>query len=174
MNLVFIYGPPGVGKLTVAKELAKLTRYKIFHNHMTVDLLTKFFTIGTDQFWNINTKLRLSLVEAAAKQNISLILTNVYAKGEESYVKSIIKTVKKHKGQAFLVKLSCHHSEHHKRIRDPSRKEHGKQHTVKALQKVMKQYNITSTVPIGKSLEIDNTHISAKKCAKLIKSHCHL
>ncbi len=36
MRLVFIYGPPGVGKLTVARELAALTGFKLFHNHLTV------------------------------------------------------------------------------------------------------------------------------------------
>ena len=34
MKLVFIYGPPAVGKLTVAKELAALTGFKVFHNQV--------------------------------------------------------------------------------------------------------------------------------------------
>lgn len=39
MKLVFIYGMPAAGKLTVAKELAGLSGYKLFHNHQVVDLL---------------------------------------------------------------------------------------------------------------------------------------
>jgi len=35
MKLVFIYGPPAVGKLTVANALAKVTGFKVFHNHLT-------------------------------------------------------------------------------------------------------------------------------------------
>jgi tRNA uridine 5-carbamoylmethylation protein Kti12 len=32
MKLIFLYGPPAVGKLTVAQELVTLTGYKLFHN----------------------------------------------------------------------------------------------------------------------------------------------
>ncbi len=39
MKLVFIYGPPASGKLTVARELAALTGYKLFHNHLVVEAL---------------------------------------------------------------------------------------------------------------------------------------
>jgi len=50
MRLIFIYGPPATGKLTVAKELAKLTKYKIFHNHLTVDLIGSVLKFGTKTF----------------------------------------------------------------------------------------------------------------------------
>jgi len=33
-NVAFL-GPPGVGKLTVAEELSKLSGHKVFHNHLT-------------------------------------------------------------------------------------------------------------------------------------------
>ena len=46
MNLVFIYGPPAVGKLTVAKELSLITGYPLFHNHLTRDLVHELFPIA--------------------------------------------------------------------------------------------------------------------------------
>ena len=47
MRLVFIYGPPGVGKLTVATALATLTGYRLCHNHLTVNLVTALFPPNT-------------------------------------------------------------------------------------------------------------------------------
>jgi hypothetical protein len=45
MRLVFIYGIPATGKLTVAQELAKRTGYSLFHNHLVVDLLLSLFRV---------------------------------------------------------------------------------------------------------------------------------
>ena len=39
MRLVFIHGPAARGKLTVAKELARLIDFRLFHNHLTVDFV---------------------------------------------------------------------------------------------------------------------------------------
>ena len=39
VKLIFVYGLPATGKLTVARELSSLTGYKVFHNHLVVDLL---------------------------------------------------------------------------------------------------------------------------------------
>ncbi|MGI8542838.1 MAG: hypothetical protein ACR2MD_05085 [Aridibacter sp.] len=36
MKLIFIYGSPAVGKLTVANEIAKRTCFKVFHNHLMI------------------------------------------------------------------------------------------------------------------------------------------
>lgn len=43
MNLVFLYGPPAVGKLTVATILAEKTGYTLFHNHQIINLLRNVF-----------------------------------------------------------------------------------------------------------------------------------
>jgi len=43
MKLVFIYGLPATGKLTVARELESLTGYKLFHNHLVVDCVLSVF-----------------------------------------------------------------------------------------------------------------------------------
>ncbi|MFH1209967.1 MAG: shikimate kinase, partial [archaeon] len=45
MKLIYIYGPPAVGKLTVTKELAKLTNFKIFHAHLTADYVSSVFPV---------------------------------------------------------------------------------------------------------------------------------
>ena len=47
MNLVLLYGPPAVGKMTVGAQLSQLTGYPLFHNHLTVDLGLLFFPFGS-------------------------------------------------------------------------------------------------------------------------------
>ena len=45
MKLIIIFGPPAVGKMTVGYELAKITGLRLFHNHMTIDLVLNFFDL---------------------------------------------------------------------------------------------------------------------------------
>lgn len=42
-KLVLICGPQAVGKMTVGQELTKITDLKLFHNHMTIELLLQIF-----------------------------------------------------------------------------------------------------------------------------------
>jgi shikimate kinase len=35
--LIFIVGPPAVGKMTVGAELARRTGFQLFHNHHAID-----------------------------------------------------------------------------------------------------------------------------------------
>ena len=36
MKTVYIYGAPGAGKLTVGKELSRLTGFSLLHNHRKI------------------------------------------------------------------------------------------------------------------------------------------
>ena len=50
MNLVFLHGPAAAGKYTVAKELAALTGFELYHNHLVVDEVLKSHAFGTPGF----------------------------------------------------------------------------------------------------------------------------
>jgi tRNA uridine 5-carbamoylmethylation protein Kti12 len=77
MKLVFIYGPPAVGKLTVATELAKLTGFKLFDNHVSIDFVKSVFEYGTRQYWKLIEEYRISMFKQAAKHGIDTIFTFV-------------------------------------------------------------------------------------------------
>ena len=50
MHLVFIHGPAAAGKYTVAKELAGLTGFELYHNHLVVDEVLMRQAFGTPDF----------------------------------------------------------------------------------------------------------------------------
>lgn len=50
MNLVFLHGAPATGKYTVGRELAALTGYELFHNHIVVDAVLRRHPFGTPEF----------------------------------------------------------------------------------------------------------------------------
>lgn len=58
MKLVIIFGPLAVGKMTVGYELERLTGLRLFHNHMTIDLILHFFAFGQPPFRRLVSEFR--------------------------------------------------------------------------------------------------------------------
>lgn len=176
MKLICIYGPPATGKLTVARELSKLTGYKVFHNHLTVDLVESIFDRGMKQFDELIDRYRLELIEAAAKSEIEgLIVTYVYSKPhDDEFVGEIVEIAERNRGKVVFVQLFSHPKELEKRVKHPARKLFTKIETVKKLREVMRKSDLLSSVPHPQNLSIDNTRLSPKTVAKKIKEHYKL
>ncbi len=175
MKLVFIYGPPAAGKLTVAEELAKLTKFKVFHNHHTVDLLTEFFEFDNPEFSRLSDSFRLEIMEALAKSNVNAVFTFVYARGsDDKFIHKAIARIRKHNGNVLFVQLVPERSKIFERITKASRRNYKKIKTIKALKKIMKKYELFKKIPFVESLSIDNSNLSAKKVALQIKRHFKL
>jgi hypothetical protein len=49
-NFVVLFGPPASGKAAIGHELAALTGYRFFHNHLTADPAAALFGWGTERF----------------------------------------------------------------------------------------------------------------------------
>ena len=47
MKFVLIFGPQAVGKMTIGHELEKITGLKLFHNHMTIEIIAPLFGYGS-------------------------------------------------------------------------------------------------------------------------------
>ena len=79
MKLVIICGPHAVGKMTVGQELAKITDLKLFHNHMTIDLVANFFSYGTPQGKRLVRLFRKEIFEEVCKSDMyGLIFTYMW------------------------------------------------------------------------------------------------
>lgn len=50
MRLVFLHGPPAAGKYTIGREVAALTGFELYHNHLVVDDVLKLHAFGTPGF----------------------------------------------------------------------------------------------------------------------------
>lgn len=78
MKFVIIFGPQAVGKMTVGQELSKITDLKLFHNHMTIDLLAPLFGFNSEM-WRLVNQFRKEIFEAVAKSDLEgLIFTYVW------------------------------------------------------------------------------------------------
>lgn len=75
MKIIFVYGPAAVGKLTVGRELAKLTKTPLFHNHLVVDAVSAVYPFGSEPFIRLRESFWLQAFTEAARAGQSLIFT---------------------------------------------------------------------------------------------------
>ena len=80
MELVILFGPPAVGKMAVGMELERITGMRLFHNHVTIDPVLRFFEFGTPAFSRLVGEFRTRIFEEVAASDLSgLIFTFVWA-----------------------------------------------------------------------------------------------
>jgi hypothetical protein len=75
MKVIFLYGLPATGKLTIAERVTARTGYKLFHNHMVVDMLLNIFDFGAKPFVEMREELWLSIVEQCTRTEAGLVFT---------------------------------------------------------------------------------------------------
>jgi chloramphenicol 3-O-phosphotransferase len=127
MRLIFIHGPPAVGKLTVARELAELTGLPLFHNHLAVDVLTPVFEFGSPSFVRLREMIWLSVFQEAAKNDVSLIFTFAPERTvRPSFIQETITTIEARGGVVHFVRLTCAADQVEQRLTNSSRAEFGK------------------------------------------------
>ena len=186
MHLVIIIGPPASGKMTVGQELSKIIGYKLFHNHMSLELVNQFFDFGTPNFQNLDKKIRFDIFDEIANSTIEgLIFTIVIAFDEtedEEYIDEIVRVFEKRNAELCFVELVCDLEERLHRNKTENRLQQKPSKTdIEASQKRLlyheEKYRMNSTTedwPSKSIFKIDNTHLSAKETAVKIMEHYSL
>ncbi len=171
MDLVFIHGPPASGKLTVAKELAKITKYRLCHNHLSNDLVSSVLDFGKGSFWEIVRDIRLQILEAAAKNKTEgVIVTYCYSQGEdEKDIQRYMARLKKYRVRFLFVHLHCDPQELLRRVKEPSRQKYKKIQRTTTLKALLKKKEFFTPIRHDSTISIDNTNRSPKTVARKIK-----
>jgi hypothetical protein len=181
MKFVHIFGPQAVGKMTVGQELAKITDLKLFHNHMTIDLVGQFFDYGTKEGKRLVNLFREEIFEEVSKSNMyGMIFTYVWAfnlQGDWDYVSRISQLFESRGGTVYFVELEADMDERLERNKSSNRLEHkpSKRNIVWSdndLKTAMEKYRMNSyegEITFPNYIKINNTHLSAEEVAKIVK-----
>lgn len=175
MKLIFIYGAPAVGKLTVSQELARRTGFKVFHNHLSIDCIEPVFDFGTPSFTKLIEMIRVETIAEAARENVDLIYTFCYAKGlDDPHIWRILNAVESNGGEVCFVFLTCKKNEVEKRVVNESRRKFRKANNLQILKEIFDKYDFSSPIPDCPSLSIDTTDVSPETAARKIIEHFNL
>jgi chloramphenicol 3-O-phosphotransferase len=171
MKLIFIHGAPAVGKLTVARELASLTGCALFHNHLTVDLVSSLFPFGSEPFIRLREQIWLVAFAEAARENVPLIFTfNPERTVRERFIQDTLDVVQSAGGKVVFVELTCSETELERRMEDSSRKEFGKLTSLEQYQS-LKDAGAFEFPKLPGGISVDTTNRSAIESAKLINKY---
>lgn len=111
MKLVVLFGPPAVGKMTVGYELEKLIGLRLFHNHMTIDLVLHFFDFGTPPFGRLVNEFRTRIFEEVAASELpGLIFTYVWALDapeDKEFIDKTCDIFRSHGAEVYFVELAA-------------------------------------------------------------------
>lgn len=125
MKLVIIFGPPAVGKMTVGQEIEKLTDLKLFHNHMTIELVSPFFSYGTSTGKKLVNLFRQEIFEEVSKSDLyGIIFTYVWALDSEhdcEYINNLCSLFESRGGEVYFVELEADFDERLARNKTPNR-----------------------------------------------------
>jgi len=111
MKLIILFGPLAVGKMTVGQELEKITGLKLFHNHMTIEMVLPFFDKYSKSFRKLVDSFRIQMFEEISKSNLEgLIFTFVWEldqKADCDFVDRIVEIFSKEGADVYYAELEA-------------------------------------------------------------------
>ncbi|MCR2806669.1 AAA family ATPase [Paenibacillus soyae] len=181
MKFVLIFGPQAVGKMTVGRELEKLTGLKLFHNHMTLEMLAPLFGFGPET-WRLSDLFRKEIFEAVSKSDLDgLIFTYVWAFNLQSdwdFVQQVSDIFESKGAEVYWVELEAELERRIERNRTPYRLEQkpskrNVEFSEQELKQSLDKYRLNSLegeIKRANYVRINNTNLTPEEAAERIAS----
>jgi len=186
MKFVVIFGPHAVGKMTVGQELSKITGLKLFHNHMTIDLVSNFFNFSTPQGKRLVRLFRQEIFEEVSKSDLDgMIFTYMWAfddQGDWDYINQVCNLFESRGSEIYFVELEADFDMRIERNKTPNRlankpTKRDTEHSEKIFRPLEEEYRLNShegEIKRENYVRINNTNISPEEVAQIIKDEFSL
>jgi hypothetical protein len=172
MKLLFLHGPPAVGKLTIAREVARLTGWRVLHNHLVVDLALAIHDFGTPGFMAYREQLWMSAVRRAIAEGLSgLIFTfNPERTVHQYFIDELFTEVKNAGSEIVVVELTATEAAIEQRLTAESRKQYRKLVDLELYRKLRDEGNFRTPVIPKAVLRIDTEKRTPGEAAATISA----
>ena len=171
MKLIFLYGPPASGKLTIAEILSESTGIPLFHNHLSRDLVKDIYGDKLRQNYELVDRIRFDVLDYCSKNQTDLIFTYVYAgSDDDENVHRFIDIIEKNQGEVFFVELTANKEDLIARVDNESRSRYKKLTDPVIMEKITQSMSIYS-IPFVDSLKINTSNLSPEESVSTIISN---
>jgi len=186
MKFILIIGPQAVGKMTVGHELEKITKLKLFHNHMTIELVLNFFDYGTPSFKRLSNLFREEIFKEVSSSDLEgMIFTYVWYFDDKTdwvYIENLIKIFREKESEIYFVELeasietriSRNKTEHRLNHKPSKRGESGSDDKLRESILKHRPNSLEGEIKEKNYLRIDNTNLDSVVVAKKIKEKFNL
>lgn len=173
VQLVFLYGPPAVGKYTVGVELAARTGFRLLHNHLTVNLVSAVFERDSDVWLRLLRSVRREILTEAARHDVDLIMTSVFSGTSEHAEawRTMLEPLEAEGGSVQFVQLTCDRYELFRRVKQDSRRALDKLIDPVRLSELLDRFDMFSPAPFGPHLCLDVSGVAPSDSAIAIIQH---
>jgi hypothetical protein len=168
MKLIFLYGPPASGKLTVAEKLSERTGIPLFHNHLSRDLVKDIYGDKLRDNYALVDRIRFDVLDYCSKNQTDLIFTYVYeGSDDDDNVRAFIETIESNQGEVLFVELSANKEDLIDRVDNESRKKYKKLTDPVTMERLVQDMSVY-TIPFVESLKINTSKLTPDESSKFI------
>jgi hypothetical protein len=165
-RLIFMHGPPACGKLTIAKELSTINSYKLFHNHLVVDLLLSVFSFGSEEFIRHRDKIWCEVIGDAIAAGTNMIFTFCPENTVDPvFPQRLCELVKSRGGSVVFIEVTCSEEIIESRMASQSRSECRKLTSVELFRQLKMQGSFDYPV-IPSTITIDSAKLLPEMAAQ--------
>ena len=184
--VLFVVGPPAVGKMSVGQAVAERSGLRLFHNHLSTELALRYFDYGTPAFHRISAAIRRQIVEEVAASDLpGLVFTYVWAfdlPQDRATVEEYARPFRERGGRVLFLELEAARGERLRRNEGASRlAEKPSKRDLEASRRNLLELDARYQLNSGGAfdgradwLRIDNTHLEPADVAERVIEHFSL
>jgi len=182
MKLIIIFGPHAVGKMTVGQELSKITDLKLFHNHMTIDIVNDLFENLPKERSRLINLFRKEIFEAFSdSKEYGMIFTYMWAfdsQDDWNYISYVEELFDSKGAEVYFVELEADYELRIERnktenrlFNKPTKRNLEKSETLfRSLESKYRLNSYEGEITKGNYIRINNTELSPEEAALIVKN----
>ncbi|MDP4537480.1 AAA family ATPase [Alkalimonas collagenimarina] len=171
MKFVMIYGPSGIGKESIARELAKKNGWHLFPQHLAFDIACAVVGFGNNGFEKYQRKIFLDAFRTLIEKNVTgVVFTFCYVYPASNYfIDGLFELLKEYEIEADFVRLSCDFDEHVRRVTSDNRKNTNKIQSKEYLEEYLNRFDFSVDIAGVETFRINSTELSIQESAIAIE-----
>ncbi|TMP30420.1 hypothetical protein CWB99_06680 [Pseudoalteromonas rubra] len=172
MKLVMVFGPSGIGKETIACNLAAKKDWHVFPQHLAFDIASAVVGFGNNGFEKYQRDVCLQAIKTLHARNTKgVVVTFCYVtKASDFFIEGLLSLLHELDISAEFVRIKCDLDQHIQRVTSTGRKNTNKIQTKEHLLDYLKRFDFGESIPGTSSISLDTTQMSAEESASAIAS----